>query len=219
MKKKEKKYKIGVIDDLIDEIALELYNISNKKTELKKVELVNNLNDLMEQIREEKYDGLIIDQKLSAKAPGINYKGTDISKELDKNLRRPYVFWTSDKDSVRNVCKSNEVEMIYGHEKFGQDEAFVDSGANSDKNMLGILLLKIEKLNKEIENKKIEMKALKDKAKITTLTTTEKIKLNNLDNEICSFYFEESSLEKELKNIDFDKINEILDKLEEEFGN
>lgn len=195
------RFKIGIIDDAIEEESLPRKNRFRKKTFLEKIELVENLEDIVKIIVEEKYDGLIIDQKLNTENRKIGYDGTDISKEVIKKKDIPFFFWSSNIGDIEQKCTSNEVNLVFENNDIS---AGIDILKESSP-IMKKLILKIEKQKEEIKMAEEEL---------LSLTEDQVERRIELDNFISDKLSKTSDIEKARKIINTKRINELLDSFE-----
>lgn len=198
------KYRIGVIDDVVENTMLLSINRFSKEVDLVKVPLFEEINEVVFFVIESKLDGLIIDQQLNTSDSNIIYKGTDISYEIKKKRDVPTKFWSSNIENVKENCKSYEVGKMFEQ---GDTKGDLLEGSK----LISELILEIKKLKEEIKDAEDRILELR---KIEKNTPEEIEEILCLENIIMNNIKKESEKEKARKTIDIERINRILDELE-----
>lgn len=182
-------YRVGYIDD--EEININNFKIDSiNELEVIKIELDENVDELVYNLLDSNLDGVVIDHCLNISSSKIHYTGVEILNRLEKEiLDFPVVILTAYEDSAEN---ENNIESfkVYDKELYNSNpERFIRKFKNQIKNYKYKIQLKTEQylqlcerydLNAKEEELKIELDDYLEKvvSKRNKLPSSLKIKTN-----------------------------------------
>ncbi|PFC67954.1 hypothetical protein CN266_04600 [Bacillus cereus] len=201
-------YKIGIIeDDLMMRIMIgDRLKRANKNfgptLEVHPIDFDNKtIEELIDVIYEQKFDAIVIDQKLKSTNTEIDYEGTDIAFEVEQIVHFFPVFILTSYDLDAESAHFTDVNKVYKKEKYIGDE---------QGDFVELINRKIVKQIEHYKNRLLTAEAeLLELNKKPKLTNEEKEKLLHLDHlvekSICGRHHTPLSL----KNTD-EKLSQLM---------
>jgi len=200
-------YKIGVIEDdlMMSHLIIERLNrgTKDKKAQVVKIDFEKlTLPELIDYIHEEQFDGLVIDHKLKAENPNIDYEGTDIALGIENLIYFYPVFILTSYPSDAVAERYTDVNIVYEKDRYVSDESgdFVETINNK-------IFTQIDHYRNRIEDAKKELNLLRNK---NNKTVSEEDRIIELDHLIETSLLGRHVIPKNLKSQD-KNLQELLD--------